>query len=532
VATKSSAQTGRFKFDVTATDAARKFRVVAPKSGRFGPITSAVRTVTSAAQSGSVSMPATVVRGSSFVTTFTFSPPRATRYVDVQELVGDNWETFDTFRMEADGTNNLRYGFDGAGTFTIRAVARAWKGAPAFATPPASVTTTAPPPEQMTKVLPTGTPNMNADASKVLIFRDPDGDGGGVYRLWDRASQTSTEVPGPPSIPGFVQNPPFGGMTPDLRYALLTVEQDLPDFTDSYQLYLWDRQLDTATLITHRLDGEASRGQVLSGSISDDGRFVVFASRANDLVTDDPTEIRDDVFLWDRTTGEVSLVSGPIADEFGPVIQRLSAISPNGSYVLYQSNIRDFDPSQDDVTVMVRWDRVTGTRALIEVDGYDFSENRELPFKPFSSDGRWVAVNLRENGGYVVAAVLDTTDNSLEEVPWVPSPAADGTMLPLRLTGISADGSTVTGDVCGFRYDQERQFLYEPCYVYVWERSEAAPVLMTKHWAPDDWVREQSGGGVLSADGRYSLFGSDSESLIEGDSGGGGTYLWDRDWTP
>jgi hypothetical protein len=540
VTAKKSTSTGRFSFSVTAPASSRKYRVVATRTSRYGAMTSATRTVTIVAQAGSTSMPSTAIRGTSFVATFTFSPPRTTRYVDVQERVGDTWETFDTYRMESDGTNRLRYGFDGIGTFTLRARARAWNGATAFATPPASVTTTMPPAERLMKVSQSGNLanpprvlGMDSDGAGILWFRDDDGDGSGTYRLWDRTTRVSTSAAQPPSIPGFVSPRGPGEMTPDLRYGILQVHQDLPDWEDSYQLYLWDRQLNTATLVTHRADGEASSGQVLSGRISDDGRFVVFESRANDLVADDPTEVRYDTFLWDRTTDTVSLVSGPIVDELGPVPQREPAISPDGSYVLYQSNIRDFHPELEDASVMVKWTRTTGARTVIDVPGYDFRDNRELPAEAFSADGRWVGVYPRQAGGRLVGALLDTTDSSIHEVPWLPSPAADGTTMPMEITGVSADGSTVTGFVCAQRYDQVRQFLYEPCYVYVWERSESTPVLVTKHWDPDDWVRDPSSAGFLSANGRYLVFGSDSPDLIRGDSDNltGDIYTWDRDWT-
>ena len=543
VAAKKSGSTGKFAFSVTAPAAARKYRVKATRTSRYRAITSSTRTLNVVAQSGTFTMPATIVRGESFVAQISFTPARGTRYVDVQEKVGDTWETFDTYRMDNDGTSAHRYGFDGVGTFTLRARARARNGAPAYATPAASITTVMPPAQQMMQIAAMGESSngpamlgQSADGGKVLWFRDPDGDGVGTYRLWDRATRVTTTVPGPPDVPGFEQVG-GGSMTPDLRYGLFTAMVPVGDYPDTYQLYLWDRQANTATLISHDLTGDPVQDKVLDYSISDDGRFVTFASSAPGIVADDPTEVRDDVYLWDRTKDETTLVSGPMVDEAFGSTSRNPVISPDGSYVLYGAWLQDINPTRTDEIGIVRWNRASGTSSIVDLPGYDIDPGPNWPIEPISADGRWVLTQARDEESTITETVLwDTTTNATTPVPEAPTPSADGSTGALYPDAISADGSTVTGTVCGFRYDQQAQFLYEPCYAYVWTRSAGDPVLVSKHWNlandPTLWLRESSGGGTLSGDGRYLVFGSESTALIPNDGSAGGIYTWDRDWTP
>lgn len=539
VAAKRSASTGRFAFSVAAPAATRKYRVKATRTSGHPAITSSTLTLKVVAQSGTFTMPATFVRGESFLAQITLAPARVGRYVDVQRQVGDTWETFDTYRMDKDGASAHRYGFDAVGTFTLRALARARNGAPAYATPATSITSVMPPAEQLMQVAAKGDrslePSMlgqSADGGEVLWFRDPDGDGVGTYRLWDRATRVTTTVPGPPDVPGYA-GMRSGWMTPDLRFGLFAAQVAV----DTQQMYLWDREEGTATLVTHDLEGKPVPDKVLDAGISDDGRFVTFASSAPGIVADDPTELRPDVYLWDRTLDEVTLVSGPIVDELYGWTPRNPVISPDGSYVLYGAWLQDIDPARTDEIGVVKWDRASGTSSIVDLPGYDIEPGPNWPIEPISSDGRWVLTQARDEESRIRQTVLwDTTTNAATLVPEVPTPSADGSTGVLSPDAISADGSTVTGNVCGFRYDQEVQFLYEPCYAYVWTRSAGDPVLVSKHWDlandPTLWLRESSGQGTLSGDGRYLVFESDSTSLIPNDVSAGGIYTWDRDWTP
>jgi hypothetical protein len=89
-------------------------------------------------------------------------------------------------------------------------------------------------------------------------------------------------------------------------------------------------------------------GGYMGRRISRNGRYVTFWSLATDLVPNDGNNFHD-VFVHDRDTGRTNRIS---VDSYGQAhdrASRLSAISSNGRYVVFES----FNPftSQDSVTV-------------------------------------------------------------------------------------------------------------------------------------------------------------------------------------
>src|SRR6266545_3958258 len=108
--------------------------------------------------------------------------------------------------------------------------------------------------------------------------------------------------------------------------------------------------------------------------LSPDGRFVAFVSQANNLVTNDNLAPYLDVFLRDRASGSIALVSvhadgagGGDDNSVGP------SVSADGRYVAFQSAagnlaLNDTNGLSD---VFLR-DVVNGTTALVsrELDGW------------------------------------------------------------------------------------------------------------------------------------------------------------------
>src|SRR5687768_15351248 len=88
-------------------------------------------------------------------------------------------------------------------------------------------------------------------------------------------------------------------------------------------------------------------GPVLHGTspraISGDGRFVVFSSDAANLVPGDTNNQRD-VFLRDRHTGLLSRVSVASDGTEGNSSSDGGSISSNGRHILFESCSSNFDP--------------------------------------------------------------------------------------------------------------------------------------------------------------------------------------------
>ncbi len=102
-------------------------------------------------------------------------------------------------------------------------------------------------------------------------------------------------------------------------------------------------------LISATPDGSAGNGPSLFPSVSEDGRYVAFRSEATNIVADDTDTVRD-IYVRDRQTGQVSLVSrasGPAGakgarDSYNP------RISANGRFVVFRSNATNLVPEDTD----------------------------------------------------------------------------------------------------------------------------------------------------------------------------------------
>ncbi len=218
-----------------------------------------------------------------------------------------------------------------------------------------------------------------SSASPGLAAGQIDANEGADVFLWDRtlglsilvshraggATTTASEASGNPDL------------SADGRFvAFLSRASDLvPGITDGNggsDVYLWDRTTDTTVLVSH-LPGSPTttgNGPVFEAVISDDGAFVAFAGSASNLVAGQNDSNGDsDVFLWERATGNVTLVShvagmvgktgaGP---SFAPVIG-------GAGKVAFASFAADLVAGQIDTNGeadVFHWDRTTDTMALV-----------------------------------------------------------------------------------------------------------------------------------------------------------------------
>ena len=152
--------------------------------------------------------------------------------------------------------------------------------------------------------------------------------------------------------------------------------------------------------------GDLSSG---GGSISADGRYVAFASNATNLVNGD-TNGRRDVFLKNRHTGQVTLLSKRSDGTQSEANTGDPTISRDGRYVTFES--------LDDLAVGV------DTNGVSDVYLYDLQE-RELELISIAADGQSVGndssfhgTGLSGNGRYVVFGSL--ASNLVDPAPQYP----------------------------------------------------------------------------------------------------------------
>ena len=171
----------------------------------------------------------------------------------------------------------------------------------------------------------------------------------------------------------------------------LVTNDDNGKFVD---VFLRNRTNGTCTLVSVGLSGTGGgNGNSVSPAISADGRHVVFESEASNLVAND-TNNASDIFVRDLETGTTTLVSvNSSGTGVGNGASTSPVISADGRYVAFASEASDLaaNDTNNVSDVFVR-DRVTGTTTLVSVraDG-SASGNGASDSPVMTPDGRWVA---------------------------------------------------------------------------------------------------------------------------------------------
>lgn len=108
------------------------------------------------------------------------------------------------------------------------------------------------------------------------------------------------------------------------------------DTNKHWDIFVHDLTLGTTERVSVSSSGTEANHDSLEADISDDGRFVVFRSNASNLVPAD-TNQRFDIFVHDRQTGQTERVSLPPSGEannnsYSPVI------SGDGNWIVFESD--------------------------------------------------------------------------------------------------------------------------------------------------------------------------------------------------
>ncbi len=150
-------------------------------------------------------------------------------------------------------------------------------------------------------------------------------------------------------------------------------------------------------------DGVQADGPSFEPDVSRDGRFVVFASRASNLVPGDDNGV-EDVFVRDLVAGTTRRLSESAAGASGAGRSRAPAISPDGSAVSFASTAENLVPGDENklADVFLASTRRTTLR-LVSVDTRERQQNRAVT-APF------VIVSDVSDGGRFVAFDSDATN--------------------------------------------------------------------------------------------------------------------------
>jgi len=205
--------------------------------------------------------------------------------------------------------------------------------------------------------------------------------------------------------------------------------------------------------------------QLATACASADGRYVVFASEADNLVPDDTNEYRD-VFVRDVVNSTNILVTaaanglGADGISFGP------AISGDGRYVVFTSHADNLVAGDNNLAsdVFVR-DLQAGTTTLASVNSTGSGPgNKAACWPEISADGRYVLFQSGA-GNLVTASVTGTTNLFVRDLQ-------AGATYALTTNGVSCAAMTPDG-----RFAALVDMFYTTAYrLYVWDSASRTRV--------------------------------------------------------
>jgi Tol biopolymer transport system component len=176
-------------------------------------------------------------------------------------------------------------------------------------------------------------------------------------------------------------------MTPDASKVLfLSAASNLVsgDTNGQPDIFLRDRRTRTTTRVSVPQGHGQANGPSRLGSISADGRYVAFDSRASNLVPGDDNG-RSDVFIRDlvrRTTTRISVGCAGTAILSGCYGGSMSA---DGRYIAYEAT------PPDGITQAYAYDRLSGLTRMVS-EGEHGEPGNGLTFRPaVSPSGRYVS---------------------------------------------------------------------------------------------------------------------------------------------
>jgi Tol biopolymer transport system component len=339
-----------------------------------------------------------------------------------------------------------------------------------------------------------------------------------------------------------------------------------------FDIFVRDVQTGQTRRVSVASDGSQANNHSDSPRISNDGRFVAFASTASNLVPGD-TNGAEDIFVHDLKTSETHRISVASNGTQGNNGSAYPSISGDGRFVVFESAATNLvagdsnrlvdvfihDRDADGNGIFDEPGGIRTTRVSIASDGTQANNtSRSASFlgggRAVSSDGRFVifqslASNLvpgdTNNAFDVFIHDRDADGNGIFDEPGGirttrVSIASDGTQANNQSTesSISANGrfiafeseasNLIPGDTSG------------GAQVFVLDRDadgngifdEPGGIRTTRASIASDGTRANQGAGqpVISGDGRFVAFTSDATNLVAGDTNGrSDIFLHDRD---
>jgi Tol biopolymer transport system component len=281
-------------------------------------------------------------------------------------------------------------------------------------------------------------------------------------------------------------------------------------------IFLRDRLTGTTERVSLAWDGAESNGGSLRPAISDDGRFVVFVSYASNLVPGTFDGSRQ-VFLRDRLEGTTELISiSPLGEPANAGCDGLTTISADGRFVFFVSYATNLVPDAPEhwQYLYVR-DRVTGVTDIASraADGQPIDAGYYFAITPVA---RFIVFNNEDDVFPSDLLLRDSQQNTIELISVTITGGHAGGYN--RASCISADGGFVAFRSAAS--DLVLDDTNDDWDVFVRDRNNAVTErasVSNEGIEGDGQSGSSSDPPSISADGRFVAFVSNASNLVYDD---------------
>ncbi len=304
--------------------------------------------------------------------------------------------------------------------------------------------------------------------------------------------------------------------------------------TSRSDIFLYDRNTKMTTRINLAYDGSEANSSSYNPQISADGTVIAFSSTSSNLIDDD-TEGLEDIFVYDRSDGTITRVSVNSDDEAGDDDSTYPDISDDGRYIVFQSSSSNLDDEDDNGRINIfRHDRQTGKTIRVNYDFLGDISDHDCTYPVISDNGRYVAFQT-------YSALTPCDDNNDSDIFLRDINEKTTTLTSVTTYGCVANNNSYHPSMSG-----EARYIAFSTYstdleieddtnhqqdVYIRDRQEMTTERVSISTNGEEGDGRSVGyGGNISSDGRYVVFSTNSSNLIDND-GNGGYDVYARDRT-
>lgn len=347
--------------------------------------------------------------------------------------------------------------------------------------------------------------------------------------------ETRTVVVGPPVEQGNA-NSADPAISADGRYVAFTSEATNLLKTSTFGRNVFIKEVETGitTLVSATAAGSEGNGDSGQPAVSEDGALVAFTSEASDLVAADANDVCTnagglavnctDVFIKDVVAGTVTMASVDVAGNQGDGISQQPALSASGRFVAFTSFAASFAPGDDNGTADVFLkDLESGVLTLVSGGADGVPGNSESGHPAISADGRFVAFQSRADNlvagdlnGSSDVFIKDTQTGALALVSADAGGAPGNRASGLEALAISADGRFVI-------FESEADNLVDGDAngkrdVFIKDTQTGAIAVVSTDAAGVPGEDDSYASVALSADGAMAFFSSNANNLAAADT--------------